>query len=263
MDESNYAVGPIKARAAVTVDFGLPAELPLNELAPVIERDRQHMAKRPGMRSKHLPFRIDSTSGNYLSGGRYLFDSLENAERYKSWAGNEFVLDGFKFFERPFFLDAVCHVWSVIGAHDFADIHSAHTVIRSERWQLRSGRKHDFVQCWSEIYREAEKRNLASVWLLENGPEELAGIVSITGGVAPAAASQSINAGLEAVESAAPLGTMFERLGWTKVFDRTSWVLTIWFPITEGQADVAPLWPNSPPLPGPRYALSTRSPGLA
>src|SRR5262249_29380622 len=159
----------------------------------------------------------------------------ENAERYISWAENEFVLDGFKLFERPFFLTPVCHVWRVIGAHDLADIHTAHTVIRSERWQLPPGSKHDLEQCWSAVYGEAERRALTSVWLLHNGPEDLAGLVSIAGGVAPEASSQSINTGLHAVESTPPLGTMFEHLGWAKLFDRTSWVLTIWFPIAEGE----------------------------
>jgi hypothetical protein len=38
-----------------------------------------------------------------------------------------------KFFERPFFLDPVSHSWRVIDAHDLADIHTTHAVIRSER----------------------------------------------------------------------------------------------------------------------------------
>jgi hypothetical protein len=47
MNNINYAVGPIPARAALTVDFGLPGSLPLDQLPAVIERDRVHMAKRP------------------------------------------------------------------------------------------------------------------------------------------------------------------------------------------------------------------------
>jgi hypothetical protein len=49
---------------------------------------------------------------------------------------------------------------------------------------------------------------------------------------------------------------MFEEPKWVKVFDRTSWVLTIWFPIVEGKSDVPALWPNSPPMPAPVYAMA-------
>jgi hypothetical protein len=217
------------------------------------------MAKRPGLRQKHLPLRVDSNSGNFLSGGRYLFDTVQNAEHYKLWAQNEFVLDGMKFFERPFFLDPVCLVWRVIGAHDFTDLQE-HTAIRSERWRVPPGHQDDLVQAWPQIHKEAEKRGLASVWLLYNGPEQLAGLVSIASRVAPRHLQQPDDASLRALESSPSLGAMLERLEWTRVFDRTSWVLTIWFPIVEGEPDVPALWPNSPPLPAPSYALAQAQP---
>jgi hypothetical protein len=254
MAKSNYAVGPIQAKGAVTVDFGLPGDLPFDELPSVIERDRMHMAKRPGLRQKHLPILIDSTTGNYLSGGRYLFDSVEHAEQYKAWARDEFILDGTKFFERPFFIDPVCYVWKVIGAHDLADMHASHQVIRSELWQLPAGHEHELEQYWPQIYKEAERCGLSSVWLLHNEPEHLAGIISIASREMPPDSEQPDDASLHSFESSPSLGTMFEQAGASKVFDRTSWVLTIWFPIAEGEPDVPALWPNSPPLPAPAYA---------
>jgi hypothetical protein len=251
MNNLNYAVGPIHAMAALTVDFGLPGSLPLDQLPAAIERDRMHMAKRPGLRQKHLPFRIDSQNGNYLSGGRYLFDTVENAEKYKSWAESEFVLDGIKFFERPFFIDPVCHVWRVIGAQDLTDIRTTHNVIRSERWQLQSEHAPDLEQAWPLIYQEAQKQGLSSVWLLHNVQERLAGIISIAGQAASTDLQKPEDTCLGALESLPSLGTMFDGLGWVKVFDRTSWVLTIWFPISEGELEAPALWPNSPPLPAP------------
>jgi len=256
MDNSTYAVGPIQVQGAVTVDFGLPGSLPLEQLPAVIERDRLHMAKRPGLRQKHLPFLVDAVSGNLLSGGRYLFDTVEHAEQYKAWAANEFVLDGLKFFERPFFINPVCYVWKVIGAQDLADIHDAHKLIRSERWQAPQESLPDLAESWSHIHNEAKRRGLASVWLLHNEPERLVGLISIAGKVQPTDQSPADDVGLETLAAAPSLGTMFEQHGWTKVFDRTSWVLTIWFPIAEGQPDVPALWPNSPPLPAPAYALA-------
>jgi hypothetical protein len=252
MHKSSYLVGPIDAKGALTVDFELPGSLPLDQLPQVIERDRMHMAKRPGMRHKHLPMRIDSGTGNFLSGGRYLFDTVENAEKYRSWAENEFVLDGMKFFERPFFINPVCHTWSVIAAQDLADIHTAHTVIRSERWQLPPG-NHPLEHAWSSIHQEAERRSLASVWLLQNVKSRLAGLISVAGPGMPGV-HQSDGASLRALESSPSLGAVFEQQGWAKMFDRTSWVLTIWFPIVDRGTEPSALWPNSPPWPAPPYA---------
>ena len=44
-------IGKVKAKGAFTADFGLPGSLPLNEVAPLIERDRMYMAARPGCRT--------------------------------------------------------------------------------------------------------------------------------------------------------------------------------------------------------------------
>lgn len=254
MPRSNYAPGPIDAKGAFTADFALPADSPLDQVASLIERDRLQMARRPGMRQKHLPMRIDADSGNFLSGGRYLFDSAEHAAQYKTWVENEFVLDGTTFFQRPYFLDPVYFAWQVIGAHDFADVHTAHTVVRFERWSVPQERQYDLDQAWPQIHAEAERRGLSSVWLLRNEQEQLAGLVSIADRVETANPQEPDFASLHALEASPSLGTMFDQPGWMKVFDRTSWVLTIWFPIPEGASDVPALWPNSPPLPAPIYA---------
>jgi hypothetical protein len=219
------------------------------------------MAKRPGMRQKHLPFQIASKSGNFLSGGRYLFDTVENAENYKSWVENDFVLDGVKFFERPFFIDPLCHVWSVIGAYDLADIRAAHAVIRLERWQLPSNPQDDLKHTWTLVYREAQRRGLASVWLLHNKREHLAGLVSIARRAESTDFRRPENASLLALESSSSLITKFDQPLWKKVFDRTSWVLTIWLPISEAGPKFPALWPNSPPLPAPPDICSLRKVG--
>ncbi len=241
--------GPIGAKGAVTVDFALPGDLPPDLVVPVIERDRTHMAARPGFRRKHLPMRHDPTSGNFLSGGRYLFDTVEDAEQYKYWAENDFVLDGTRFFERPIFLDPMALVWTVVGAQDWADS-ASHSLIRFERWRLRPGQECDIGQAWPGICAEAEARGLASAWLLHNEAQRMAGLVSI------ARRSAAADASLHTFETSPSLASMFEEPKWAKECDRTSWVLTIWFPIVQGQADGPALWPNSPPLPAPAYAMA-------
>ena len=35
------------------------------------------------------------------------------------------------------------------------------------------------------------------------------------------------------------------------IHDLTSFLYTVWFPVTGKASDRAPLWPNSPPLPAP------------
>src|SRR5215510_5256474 len=52
-------IGKVKAKGAFTADFALPGNLPLDQVAPVIEIDRMHMAARPGMQNKYLPIRFD------------------------------------------------------------------------------------------------------------------------------------------------------------------------------------------------------------
>jgi hypothetical protein len=245
-------MGPIDAKGAVTVDFGLPGKIPLDRVIPAIERDRMIMAARPGFRQKHLPIRPDPDTGNVLSGGRYLFNTVEDAEQYRSWAQNDFIVDGVKFFERPSFIDPVAYVWTVVGAQNWAD-YSSHAVIRSERWRYVHGLDHGLEQTWPRICKEAEARGLASVWLLHNEAEHLAGLVSIARHTEPGHADDT---SVRALETSPSLGTLFEEPRCVKVFDRTSLVLTIWFPVAEGSSDVPALWPNSPPMPAPVYTMT-------
>lgn len=119
------------------MDFALPSNVPLDLVVPVIKRDRAHMAKRPGFRQKHLPIRVDSDNAKVLSGGRYLLDTFEHAEDYKRWIENDFTLDGVKFFDRPVFLDPSCHVWRVVGGHEWAEPASQPTTALSGGFRYR------------------------------------------------------------------------------------------------------------------------------
>jgi len=110
----------------------------------------------------------------------------------------------------------------------------------------------------SRVHEEAEKRGLTSVWLLDNEPEHLVGLISMARRIPQPDSAPPDDASLHALESSPSLGAMFEDLGCVKAFDRTSGVLTIWFPIAEGEPDVPPLWPNSPPMPAPAAAVAAR-----
>ena len=58
-------------------------------------------------------------------------------------------------------------------------------------------------------------------------------------------------ASLFALADAPSLGQAFDDAGWAKLFDRTQWVLTIWFPFESGDTGEPSVWPNSPPFPAP------------
>jgi hypothetical protein len=244
--------GNIKAKGAFTCDFALPGSFPFGQVAAVIERDRMYMAERPGMQRKQIPMSIDFATGNLLTGGRYLFDTEQDASKYKCWVENDFVLDGTHFFDRPIFLNPDCHSWGVIGAHNFKDVQQQ-IIVRTERWSVpHNSQMHTLKESWPLIMAEAEARGLAGVWLLYSKEEQLAQLVYFADRIVPQDPFAPDFVSLGALESAAPLGAAFDNQGdWSKTFDRTQWVLTVWFPFAPGDHGQPSLWPNSPPLPEP------------
>lgn len=243
--------GDIDAKGAFTCDFALSSDFPPSQVGPVIERDRMYMSERPGMLFKQLPVRIGET-GNLLCGGRYLFDTEAHAREYQRWVDEDFVLDGTHFFDRPYFLDPECHSWSVIGAHDFAPRRASQFVLRTERWIVPADdQSHLLLDRWPAIRAAAEGHGLTSVWLLYNKQEHVVSLVYFADRLGPPDPHVPDFASLAALENAPPLGQLFDDQNWNKYFDRTHWVLTVWFPFAPRDFGEAALWPYSPPLPGP------------
>ncbi len=190
------------------------------------------------------------TPGNVFSGGRYLFDTAEHAREYRDWVFNTYVLDGVLFLKRSYFLSPECHAWTVIGAHDFGDIHSSQIVLRTERWSLRNARQPAWVleQKFDAILAAAQARGLTSVWLLYDPEEALASLVYFAGRAGPSDPRMPDMASLSVLADAPPLGEIFDDQGWKRTFDRTQWALTIWFPFALGDRGEPALWPNTPPF---------------
>lgn len=101
----------------------------------------------------------------------------------------------------------------------------------------------------------ARRARLSSVWLLycpdEHHPQ--IGLVTVAShdGHTPTGVAKD---DLTRLESLPSLGAaLAEELGATKVFDRTSWIHQVWFPLPAAGADYesSSPWPNSPPLPAP------------
>jgi hypothetical protein len=244
-------IGKVQAKGAFTSDFAIPASVPLSAVAPGIERDRMYMAARPGMQNKYLPFSIDFSSGNFFSGGRYLFDTERDAEAYKTWVRDDFILDGIHFWERPVFINPVFHSWRVIEAYNFGEIQTR-IFVRTERWSVPNQNQVDTLkQKWPAILDEAAQRGLTSVWLLYNADEQLVQLVYFADRIVPYNPDEPDFVSLAALENSEPLGHHFDDQDWVKTFDRTHWVLTIWFPFVAGDNGAPSLWPHSPPLPEP------------
>jgi hypothetical protein len=199
--------GDAQPGGAFTCDFGLSSiGLPQDQIAPSIERDRMYMAARPGLLHKHIPISFDADN-NVFSGGRYLFDTAQHAREYRDWVFNTYVLDGVHFLKRSYFLNPDCHAWTVIGAHDFADIHGSQIVLRTERWSLHNARQPDRVlgQKFDAILAEAQARGLTSVWLLYDPEERLASLVYFGGRVGPSDPRAPDMASLGALADAPPI----------------------------------------------------------
>lgn len=247
--------GDISTGGAFTCDLTLPGSIlgdtTQEPIGAALERDRMLMARRPGMLRKHIPLSIDPATGNLQAGGRYLFDTAENARHYKQFVEN-FELDGVLFLERPIFLDHDCHAWATIGARDFADIHTAQVVMRTERWAVpKKNQRERLTDRWPAIRRAARERGLTSVWLLYNDHERLASLVYFAGRSAPKDPNAPDGAALGALQSAPPLGDLLNDLPYDRVLDRTQFSWTIWFPFLSGDRGEPSLWPHSPPLPEP------------
>ncbi len=157
---------------------------------------------------------------------------------------------GVLFLKRSYFLSPDCHAWTVIGAHDFADIHNSQIVLRTERWSVRNARHPAAIlnQRFEAVLASAQTRGLTSVWLLYDEEEGLASLVYFGGRVGPSDPRQPDSASLGALAAAPPLGDIFADQGWKRIFDRTQWALTIWFPFALGDRGEPALWPNTPPF---------------
>lgn len=242
-----------EATAVFSDAFQFPG-MSLNPEAPAyIERDRVIMAARPGMIRKLLPIREDPSG--VFCGGCYLFDTWENARDYADWVADEFVLDGTLFLDRPEFLEPTSQLWRIVGATDFAEVSEHQNVMRFERWHVPADLDAEQLRAewWPKIEEAARAAGVATVWLLA-GTDEFhpqLGVVTSTF-VDPAHATENPPTSLEPfAETPSVAGELAEALKGTKVFDRTSWIYMLWFPIEEGdESPDTALWPVSPPLPG-------------
>jgi len=250
-ERAAFRPGTVAAEGAFSCDFGLSAALPMAQVAPALERDRMFMARAAGpeMLRKIVPLSFGATGA--LAGGRYLFRTAAAAAAYGNFVKNDYVLDGVHFFDRPYFLNPDCHSWTVVGAHDFADVRTDQVVLRTERWRVPANQDRllqtALQAAWPVILAEARRRGLTAVWLLYNRSELLVSLVYFDDRVGPTDPSAPDFASLAALEQQPSLGGPLDRF-WTKEMDRTQFSLSVWFPFVSGDHGEKSAWPNSPPL---------------
>lgn len=81
-----YEIGEINAKAAMTSDIVMRADLTFNMINDYVEIERRTMDVHTGMNRKYTPFQYDPVSAGPLCGGRYLFDTWENVQTYFKWS---------------------------------------------------------------------------------------------------------------------------------------------------------------------------------
>lgn len=251
---SDFHPGYIQAKGAFTCDFRIAGDYPPQQLPPDLERDRMHMTRADGMLHKQIPIAFSSTEftngfPDIYGGGRYLFEKWSDARDYHEFVAEDFVLDGVQFLERSYLSDADCHHYKVVNAYRFKPIDTAQVVVRTERFEMTG---HHAVQklqhSWGGIWAEAKQRDMAAVWLMYNAQEDIASVVYFIDRVVPYDPNVPDFATLGFLASSPPLGHHLEERGFSRTFDRTQWVLTVWFPFKKGDHGQPSEWPHSPPF---------------
>jgi hypothetical protein len=257
----SYEAGPIACKAAFTSDFDLAPGLPLQQVVTNLDVGRRKMDVRPGMRHKYAPLRFDPATGLRQSGGRYLFDTWENAVDYVRFTEELELEKGVKFWERPFFIGVDKLAWHVVGAYDFAPI-AVHFAHRFERFEYTGEMSIDYLQArWTLVLEAAMEAGLASVWLLFQPDERQIGILTVIAQVPDVDAAQSASASLKALE---PEGSLSKQLFFgnvrpRKIFDRSSVNLSVWLPQSRRAGGDAAVFPTYPVHPLPQPATETKT----
>ena len=248
-----YPIGPVVAGGAFTADFALPGVVDSQTLANILESDRRLMDVRPGMRNKYTPLRFDPATGAQLMGGRYLFDTYANALDYERWTTEEFSPEpGSRFWDR--FGGVEKHTWKVAGAHDYKPMAEAHHVVRFERYICSPANLDDHLgSAWPILQKEADRRDLSSLWLLFKPQADLVGVLSVAAKASSDDPAVAASLGLTALESMPALGDLLpDELGAQQVFDRTSVNFNSWLPESRASGGAHATFEVSPPhaIPG-------------
>ncbi|KAF5019233.1 hypothetical protein F66182_8774 [Fusarium sp. NRRL 66182] len=246
----SYGVGPVDAKGAFTAEIRITARVGLQDIWHSQYAGSQVMGKRPGMYIKYLPTKYHQISGDMLTGGAYLFDTFENANKYEDWTTHGFKVGDPEttYWKQPLFTSVDAWVWKVIGAHNFTPV-DQHGIGRLQRWSYHHvGVESILTQLYPLLKDAAESRGAGSFWLLHR-PQDRTVAVHMSFPKPESSDDETIREAVEDVAKKRSVATLFPEVLETEVlFDRTSVYHAVWLPMTEGGKGVKVVCPNFPVL---------------
>ncbi|RGP77242.1 hypothetical protein FLONG3_4757 [Fusarium longipes] len=245
-----YDTGEIKVKAAFTAEILITARVGLQDVWHGQYAGSQVMGKRPGMYIKYMPTKYHPINGNMLTGGAYLFDTLENANKYEDWTTNEFKIGEppVTYWKQPLFQSVDSWTWQVIGAHNFTPI-DEHHIGRWQRWAYHHVGVGDILTQLYPVLRDAaEKRGAGSFWLLHRPEDKMIG-VQMSFPQPEDCDDENLLKAIQIVAGKTSVADIFpDALEAEVLMDRTSAYHAIWQPLKGDGDSVYVACPNFPHL---------------
>ncbi|KAH8168453.1 hypothetical protein LIA77_11717 [Sarocladium implicatum] len=209
-----YELGGVRATGAITSELIVAGTgVPLQAFIDAQYLDSITMSRQPGMYHKYLPYLYDEVTGKLISGGRYLFDTYEDAKEYVRWLKEEFEL------------------WKTVGAYNFTLI-GDHALGRLQKWEYTSSEEEIQLKLralYPELRDAASARGASSVWLMYDPEKRTVGLQLAFAKSAAHRDAAGVQQDLVLARQKGAVGEILsESLATQPVYDRTSIFLTLW-----------------------------------
>ena len=248
--------GPSMPKRPSSLTLISSPSIPIPGMVAQIDSDRQSMDTRYGMIIKYVPLQIDSTTGEHHIGGRYLFETWEDAQDYMRYTGELEFEPGVKFWSRPVFSNVIKGPWRVVGAENFKDV-KEHYGHRVERFELEIAASEQVLKgIWTKIRDAAETNGLAAVWLLHQPEEKQLAVLTFGTKVVRGTEEENAQASQKALEDSQSPSIHLDDLKPRNVFDRTSLNISVWLPLSGREGGLPSAHPLFPLYPKPKPILS-------
>ncbi|EGY16050.1 hypothetical protein VD0002_g5107 [Verticillium dahliae] len=246
-----YKVGEIAARAAFTSDIILADGIDLTTAVSQQEFARRQMDTRKGMYIKYVPYQPHSVTGQAVVGGRYLFDTWDDALDYDDWTTNVFETGDppQKFWSSNIFQKVDRWIWRVSGACQFF-LPETHGFTRFQRWEYDGDNVEEELRGVYPSLREAAKaRGAAGIWLFYQPDAKLIGILTIMK-KPEVLTTKSLYEALEDLKAQPSFGSLIpSTLSPRSVFDNSALILAMWLPVSRSVGGANQDTPLAPVLP--------------
>ncbi|KAH6689881.1 hypothetical protein F5X68DRAFT_254528 [Plectosphaerella plurivora] len=246
-----YEIGEINAKAGFTADMILDEHINIAMAVNAQDMSRLEMGLRKGMYIKTVPYHLHPITSQIIVGGRYLFDTYEDALNYAEWSTKEFLVGDppTPFWEQPIFKNIQRWAWKVAGAHHFSlpDKHGLH---RLQRFSYEGTNvEEELKRVWPSIREASEKRGAGGVWLLYQPDDKLISIFTAMN-KPESVTVEMLYDSVESLKAQSSLGELLpSSLNAKPTFDRTSPNMAMWLPLSRAAGGVEQITPLAPVLP--------------